>query len=296
VIAVTGASGFVGRATCAALRKAGYRVITVGRAGAADVRWDPFGHGFDQGERAKLVGAHAAVHLAGATIGVRWTEARKREILESRVLGTTLIARALAALEPRPAVLVCASAIGYYGDRGDEWLDESSAPGADFLAGVTAAWERAADPAREAGIRVVHLRQGIVLGAGGGALARMLPAFRLGLGGALGGGRQWMSWIALADLVSVIRFALDATTLEGPVNATAPTPVRNAEFTTTLARVLSRPAVFDVPAFALRLAFGEMADVALLASQRVRAARLADAGFRFELPLLEDALRASLRT
>jgi len=287
-VAITGASGFLGGTLAAALRGDGVEVVTIGRGARSDVWWDPAAGRLDAG---RLAGADAVIHLAGATIGRRWTRARKREIRESRTLGTRLLAQTIARLAPVPRVLVSASAIGYYGDRGDEWLTEESTPGDDFLAEVTREWERAADPARAAGVRVVHVRTGLVLSPSGGALPRLLPAFRLGLGGPLAHGRQWMSWIALGDLVRAFRVALDSGLLAGAVNVVSPSPVTNAEFTATLARVLRRPAFVPVPAFALRALFGEMADATLLASQRVRPARLLQAGFAFEHPTLDGALR-----
>jgi uncharacterized protein len=244
-----------------------------------------------QRDRLDFGGAEAIVHLAGAPIAVRWTARRRREILESRVLGTRRIVEAIASRKPAPRVLVCASAIGFYGDRGSEELTEESGPGTDFLSDVVREWEHAAQGAP---VRSVQLRFGIVLSPRGGALAKMLPAFRLGVGGRLGSGTQWMSWIALHDLVRVIRFAIDSETLTGPVNAVAPQPVTNAEFTETLGRVLRRPAVIPVPAFALRALFGEMARLTMLASQRVVPRRLGNAGFRFEYPTLEGALRREL--
>ncbi|MFI5310730.1 MAG: TIGR01777 family oxidoreductase [Gemmatimonadales bacterium] len=280
-VAVTGASGLVGSALVPALRRDGCEVMAVARPrGVLDT--------------AALEGADAVVHLAGAPIGRRWMAARKREILDSRVSGTQRVAEAIARARPTPRSLICASAVGYYGNRGDEWLDEDSVPGTDFLAEVTAAWERAAEPARAAGVRVVHLRLGIVLSPGGGALPRMLTPFSLGVGGRLGNGRQWMSWIALSDLLSVFRFALASDELSGAVNAVAPEPVTNAEFARTLARVLRRPAIFPVPAVVLRAIFGEMAGATILASQRARPARLERAGFRFAQPRLESALRHEL--
>lgn len=238
-----------------------------------------------------LGGADAVVHLAGAPIAVRWTARRKRDILESRVTGTRTIVGAIANQQPAPRVLVCASAIGFYGDRGSEELTEASGPGTDFLSDVVCEWER---EAQAAPVRSVQLRFGIVLSPRGGALAKMLPAFRLGLGGRLGSGGQWMSWIALHDLVRVIRCAIASDALAGPVNAVAPQPVTNAEFTVTLGRVVRRPAPIPVPAFALRALFGEMAGLTMLASQRVVPARLGEAGFRFEYPTLEGALRHEL--
>jgi len=236
-------------------------------------------------------GAGAIVHLAGAPIAVRWTARRKREILESRVQGTRRIVAAIAREARPPGVLVCASAVGFYGDRGNEELTEESGPGAGFLADVVRAWEREASTA---GIRTVRLRFGVVLSPDGGALAKMLPAFRMGVGGRLGTGAQWMSWIALHDLVRVIRFAIGTHTLSGPVNAVAPRPVTNAVFTATLGSVLRRPALLPVPAFALRVLFGEMAEPTMLASQRVFPARLEHAGFQFEFPALDGALRHEL--
>lgn len=297
-IAVTGASGFVGSALVAALRADGCTVLTIGRRvlgrqsrAVSDVEWDPRAGTLDA---VALAGVEAVVHLAGAPVGRRWTRARKREIRESRVLGTSLIAQTMTRLSPMPQVLLAASAIGYYGSRGDDWLDEESASGSDFLANVVVAWERAADATRAAGVRVVHARTGLVLGRTGGALARLLPAFRVGLGGRLGDGRQWMSWITRTDLVSALRFALETDAVIGAVNAVSPSPVTNAEFTATLARVLGRPAFARVPAIALRVAFGEMAAATLLASQRVRPGRLGRAGFVCAHPNLEEALRFEL--
>jgi uncharacterized protein (TIGR01777 family) len=287
-VAITGASGFVGRALVPALRDAGYVVRTVGRGASSDVRWDPKAGTL---RAADLDGVDAVVHLAGASVSERWTAEHKREILESRVLGTSLIARTIAGMPRKPKVLVSASAIGIYGSRGDEWLSEDSATGRDFLADVGRAWESNADAARAAGIRVVHPRIGIVLSPDGGALAKMLPAFRLGVGGPMGSGGQWMSWIALDDLIGAIQFALATDALAGPVNAVAPSPVTNATFGSALGAVLHRPAILPVPAFALRLMFGEMADATVLASQRVRATKLTAAGYAFRYSELDEALR-----
>jgi uncharacterized protein (TIGR01777 family) len=273
-VAITGSHGLIGGALASALRLRGDETVAVPRGAPA------------------IGSADAVVHLAGAPIAVRWTERRKREILESRVLGTRRIVEAIAR-EPRPPrVLVCASAIGFYGDRGAETLTEESGPGSDFLAGVVQEWER---EARATAARAVQLRFGVVLSPRGGALAKMLPAFRLGAGGTLGPGSQWMSWIALDDLVRVIVFAIDSQALAGPVNAVSPNPVTNAEFTATLGRVLRRPAVIPVPAFVLRTLFGEMARMTMLASQRVKPSRLERAGFVFDHPALEEALRHELR-
>jgi uncharacterized protein (TIGR01777 family) len=293
-VAITGASGFIGTALVAALRSDGHTVRAIGRGESSDIRWNPDEAQLDG---ASLVGVDAVVHLAGAPVGERWTAARKRAIRESRVRGTDLISRTIAALSPggRPSVLVCSSAVGYYGSRGDAWLDETSTPGTDFLASVARDWEAAAEPARAAGIRVVHLRTGLVLSPKGGALAKMLPAFRLGAGARLGSGKQWMSWIALDDLVRAMQFALATGTLGAAANAVSPAPVTNAEFTSTLAQVLGRPAVAAVPDFALRMLLGEMGEATLLASQRVRPLRLAAAGFEFRHPALESALRFELQ-
>ena len=236
-------------------------------------------------------GADAIVHLAGAPIAVRWTAARKISILESRVLGTRRLVASIGGQRRAPRVFVCASAVGYYGDRANEELTEDSAPGSDFLAGVVRDWER---EAQAAPVRSVQLRFGIVLSPNGGALEKMLPAFRLGAGGRLGPGAQWMSWIGLHDLVRAILFAIDSSDMGGACNAVAPNPVTNSEFTTTLGRVLRRPALLPVPAFALRTLFGEMATLTMLASQRVKPLRLERAGFHFDYAALEDALRHEL--
>lgn len=290
-IGVTGASGFVGQRLVPALQSAGHQIVRIGRGAESDVRWNPSAGALDA---AGCSGIDAFVHLAGANVGERWTPAHRREIRDSRVLGTALVARTAAALTPRPRVLVCASAVGIYGDAGDVVLDEASPSGHDFLADVGRAWEAAADPARQAGIQTVHLRFGVVLSRQGGALARMLPVFRLGGGGRLASGRQWMSWISMEDAVGAVQFALDRDTLAGAVNAVAPSPVTNAEFTDTLARVVHRPALFPVPAFALNLMFGEMAQGTLLASQRVVPRQLLAAGYVFRHATLEPALRAAV--
>jgi uncharacterized protein len=242
-----------------------------------------------------LDGTTAAVHLSGANIaGRRWSSAYKREILDSRVKPTQAIATLLARLRPRPSVLVCASAIGIYGGRGDELLTEASLPGTGFLPEVCLAWENATQPATEAGIRVVHLRFGVVLSPAGGALAKMLPLFRAGLGGKLGSGRQWMSWVALPDVVRAIDFGLRTASLSGAVNVVAPNPVTNLEFTRALGRALHRPTLLPVPGFALRLAFGEMGEATILTSARVAPACLRASGFDFEYPELEAGLLALL--
>lgn len=295
-IAVTGSTGLIGTALVRALRADGHRVLRLVRSrpapGADEVYWSPSGGEIDA---AALEGTDAAVHLAGENVGQPpWTEERKRRIRDSRVQGTGLLARTLAGLAAKPRVLVSASAIGYYGDRGDEVLDETAAPGSGFLAEVCRAWEAAADPARAAGIRVVHPRIGVVLSGEGGALEKMLTPFKLGVGGKMGSGRQWMSWVALHDVVEAIRFALRTDTLSGPANVASPNPATNAEFTEALGRVLGRPTFFAVPKFALKLALGQMADEALLASQRAVPEKLRAAGFVFEYPDLEGALRVAL--
>jgi TIGR01777 family protein len=235
----------------------------------------------------------AIVNLAGEPIAKRWTQARRAAIRDSRVQATTLLARTVAAMAPRPA-LISGSAVGYYGDRGDEWLDETSTAGRGFLAEVCMDWERATEPAVRAGARVVLLRTGVVMARDGGALAKLLPPFRMGFGGPLGDGRQWTSWIVLEDVLRAIELALQTNALHGPMNLVAPNPVTNAELTSVLGRVLARPALLPVPRVALQLLYGEMADAAILASQRVAPRALAAAGFTFSHPTLEQALRSIL--
>ena len=293
IIAITGATGFIGRALAEQLAREGHviRRLTRSPSGATDFAFDPARRHLDP---QALEGAHAVVHLAGEPIAQRWTAGVKRRIRESRVEGTRLMAETIAALQSKPRVLISGSAVGIYGDRGDEMLTESSAPGTDFLAEVAQAWEEAAAPARAAGVRVAHPRTGIVLHRSGGALEQMLLPFRLGAGGALGSGRQWWSWISLHDTVAALRFALDSERIVGPFNLVAPAPVTNAEFTRALGRALHRPTVAVVPAFALRLLFDGMADAALLASQRVKPEALLAAGFAFQHRQLEAALDAAL--
>jgi uncharacterized protein (TIGR01777 family) len=292
-VLVTGAGGLIGSALVPLLTTGGHRVTRLVRSqprpGAAEIHWDPAAGVVDV---ASLEGVEAVVHLAGENIASgRWTTARKARIRESRVRGTRTLCRALAHLSHPPKVLVSASAIGYYGDRGSDPLWENSAPGVGFLADVCRAWEEATQPAVEKGIRVVLLRIGIVLSPAGGALAKMLLPFRLGVGGVIGSGQQYMSWVALDDVVGAAHHALVTDTLQGPVNAVAPYPVTNREFTKTLGRVLRRPTFLPMPAFAARLALGEMADALLLASTRVEPKRLLATGYSFRYSELEDALR-----
>jgi uncharacterized protein len=295
-IAVTGASGFLGRPLISQLAGAGHEILALGRDPAGLSAWLPpkaTARRFDASERPPgelLAGCDAVVNLAGELIGQRWTPEVKRRIRDSRVAGTRAIASAAAAAGSVRA-LVSASSVAYYGPRGDEPLDESSPPGGDFLGGVCTAWEEALAPARSAGIRVVVLRIGLVLHPDGVALRRMVPLFRAGLGGPLGSGQQVMSWIHRDDAVSLIRHALATEELSGPVNATAPAPVTNREFAHALARALRRPALLPTPAFALRLALGEMSQ-AVLTGQRALPVRALDSGFRFAYPTLDSALRA----
>ena len=242
-----------------------------------------------------LAGCDAIVHLAGAPIAQRWTASHKREIRESRVRGTALIASAVAEMRVKPRVVLSGSAIGYYGDRKDEELDERSVAGSGFLASVSREWEEAAAPIAAAGVRLVLLRTGMVLSREGGAMGKLLPPFKLGLGGPLGTGKQWMSWISLDDHLRAMEHALVADSLHGPANLVAPNPVQNAEFTSVLGHVLGRPAVIPVPRFALTLALGEMAEATALASQRVAPRALLAAGFQFSHPMLEGALKAELQ-
>jgi len=294
-ILVSGSHGLIGSALVPALAARGHRIVRLVRERDSrlpdEVAWDPASGRIDA---AALEEVEAAVHLAGANIGARrWTVARKALIRESRVGGTRLLADTLARLRRKPQVLVCASATGYYGSRGEEILVEESTPGTGFLAEVCRDWEGAAAPARDAGIRVAHLRSGIVLSPSGGALAALLPIFRMGLGGALGSGRQFMSWIALHDEVEAIIHVLSQEAVRGPVNLVSPNPVTNREFTATLGRVLRRPALLPVPGPALWIGLGEVAGE-LLGSQRVHPARLLAAGYAFRYPDLETGLRTVL--
>lgn len=289
-VAISAASGLIGSALASSLAADGNEVLALVRrepATAAEIGWDPAGQGLDP---ARLTGVDAVVHLSGAPIASgRWTPARKAEIRASRIGSTATLARAMAGAGPAPRTLVCASATGYYGDTGDRVTDETSPQGTGFLADLVRDWEAAADPAREAGIRVTHARSGVVLSRDGGMLARLLPPFRLGLGAKVGSGRQYFSWISLADEVRAIRFLLQEAKTEGAYNLTAPEPVTNSEFTRALAAALHRPALLALPTPALRAALGEVAGE-LLGSQRVIPARLAAAGFDFEHPAIAAAL------
>ncbi len=305
-VLVSGSSGLIGSALVRALESAGDAVVRLVRHAPAgnEIRWDlvkppPLatsakGGAPEGGAPGALEGFDAVVHLAGENIAGRWTAAKKARIRDSRVQGTSALAAALARMPQPPRAMVCASAIGMYGDRGDEVLREDSAPGSDFLAGVCKQWEAATEPAAKAGVRVVLLRFGVVLSPRGGALARMLPPFRMGAGGRIGSGRQWMGWITLEDVVGTIQHALQTESLRGPANTVAPNPVTNAEFTRTLGAVLHRPTLFPLPAFMVHLMFGEMGDGLLLSSQRVDCGKLLASGYRFRHAELKPALQALL--
>ncbi len=308
-ILVTGSSGLIGSALVASLTRQGHPVRRLVRrppeAGDSpqrghsalqgvplgtvpDLQWNPESRLIDP---TRLEGIEAVVHLAGDPIVKgRWTPEKKRRIRDSRVQGTQLLSESLAKLQRPPRVMVCASAVGVYGNRGDEILREDSPPGIGFLAEVGQAWEQAAHPARAKGIRVVHLRFGIILSPAGGALKMMLPPFRIGIGGRLGSGKQWMNWLTLEEAVAIIQYALATESIRGPINAVSPNPVTNSEFTKVLGKALRRPTLFPVPAFVLRIIFGEMAEEALLSSTRAVPARLTAAGYRFRHPDLQEAL------
>jgi uncharacterized protein (TIGR01777 family) len=294
-ILISGASGLIGRALVERLGSAGDTVRTLVRRkpeeSKREIRWDPNAGVLDS---SRLDGLDAVVHLAGKPIDSRWTEATKKAIRDSRVRGTKLLAEVVSRLPTRPKVFISASAVGFYGSRGDEVLDETSAPGTGFLADVCRQWEDAAAAARGAGIRTVQLRSGLVLSRKGGMLARVLSPFKMGAGGVVGTGRQWMSWISLDDATAAIQYAIGAAELSGPVNLTAPQPVSNAEFTRTLGKVLGRPTLVTLPAFAVRLLLGELGDELLLAGQKVLPRKLLAAGFRFAHLDIESALRWAL--
>jgi len=295
-VAITGSTGLIGSNLRSFLSTGGHRVVRLlrdrRRLGQDGIFWNP-----DTGEIDKdgLAGVDAVVHLSGLSLASgRWTEARKKVLVESRVRSTDLIARTLARMARGPRTLVCASAVGFYGNRGDERLDESSSPGKGFLAQLTREWEAASRPAQSAGIRVVSLRQGVAITPAGGALGQMLLPFKMGIGGRLGSGRQYFSWIDLDDLVGIHLHVLYDTSISGPVNATAPNPVTNATFTSALGRVLGRPTLIPLPGIAVKAAFGQLGEEALLWGQRVVPTKLASAGFRFRYEGVEDSLRHQL--
>jgi uncharacterized protein len=290
-IIISGSGGLIGSELIAFLLKGKHQVLRMVRkpeAGAGEIRWNPLKGELD---KKALEGADAVIHLAGENLtGGRWTAAKKRRIRESRIQGTRFLAQSLAYLFEPPKVLVSVSAIGFYGNRGEEELHEGSSPGTGFLADLCREWEAAAEPAIMRGIRVVIPRLGMVLSASGGALPLMLPAFRLGIGGRIGSGRQYISWIAIDDLMGIINHAINTPSLQGPVNAVSPDPVANRAFTEILGRVLARPAIFALPAFAARIIFGEMAKEVLLAGARVRPMKLVESKYKFQFPELEKAL------
>lgn len=300
-VLLSGASGFIGSELARSFTRDGYRVARLSRReaspGEGSIGWSAEQGWIDERAlRALEPPPEIVVNLAGEPIAQRWTSRRKQAIRDSRVNGTATLAKAIAALSVPPRVLVSGSAIGYYGtDRGDEVLRETSSPGRDYLAQTALAWEGATAAASRAGIRVVTPRTGVVLGKHGGALARLLLPFRLGVGGRIGSGRHWMSWISLEDTVRALRFVAETARIEGAVNLSAPNPVRSIEFTKTLGRALHRPTIIPAPAFALKLVFGEMAQATILASQRVLPEKLAGAGFEFRHPRVEDALAVELR-
>ncbi|MFD7003639.1 TIGR01777 family oxidoreductase [Streptomyces mirabilis] len=293
-IAIAGASGLIGSALTRSLTADGHEVVRLVRRaprGKDEVRWDPDGQRMDA---AGLAGCAAVVNLAGAGVASRrWTEAYKRKILDSRVRGTATLAAAVASLDERPRVFVNGSAIGFYGETGDRVVDESAPPGEGFLPSVCVAWEGAAAPAREAGVRTVFARTGLVVAREGGAWGKLFPLFKAGLGGRMGDGRQYWSYISLHDEVAAIRHLIDTSSLSGPVNLTAPTPLTNREITEAMGRVLHRPTVFPTPAPLLRLALGDMSGD-ILGSQRVHPTRLLSSGFTFTFPSIEETLRAAL--
>jgi uncharacterized protein (TIGR01777 family) len=296
-VLVSGVSGPIGAALLPALKASGARITRLmrndsGRAAAteASIPWDP-----EQPlSTAAVSGFDAVIHLAGESIVGRWTESKKKKIRDSRVVGTENLASALAQAQNKPRVLVSSSAIGYYGNRGDEVLTESSPPGSGFLAEVCGQWEAATRAAADAGIRTVEIRTGVVLSSRGGALGKMLTPFKMGVGGRIGDGGQWMSWIDVQDLVRAVLHIVHSDVLHGPVNMVGPKPVKNAEFTQTLASVLHRPAIFPMPAFAVKLALGEMGETVLLGSQQVEPAQLVNSGFRFRFETLRDSLEHAL--
>jgi uncharacterized protein (TIGR01777 family) len=294
-ILISGSHGLVGTALIEALKADGHEISRLVRHAPnsdKEIEWSPDRYSI---AISRIEGFDAVFHLAGESIASgRWNDEKKKKIRESRTKGTKLLSDALANLAQPPKTLISASAIGYYGNRGDELLTESSAPGNDFLADVCVEWEKATDHARDKGVRVVNTRFGIILAENGGALAKMLTPFRMGIGGRIGDGKQWMSWIALDDVIAALQFVLTNDAANGPINFVTPNPVTNAEFTKTLGHVLSRPTLFPIPAFGVRLAFGEMADALLLTSQRVKPQKLEGSGFQFRYLHLEPALKSIL--
>jgi uncharacterized protein (TIGR01777 family) len=289
-LTVTGASGLIGRPLVAALEARGDEVTTLSRDPQRGVTWDPL---VEPAPHEALSGRDAVIHLAAENIAQRWSEKAKRLIRESRVTGTENLLAGIEAASPRPAALISASAVGYYGDRGDEALDEDSPPGSDWTAGICVDWERAAAAGSALGLRVCVVRTGVVLSGEGGAVGKMLPPFRAGLGGPVAGGRQYVSWIAMEDVVGIYLAAVDDARYRGPVNATAPTPVTNGEFSKALGRALGRPAVAPVPKAAVRLLFGEMSQI-VTGGQKVHPGRAAALGYEFRQPDLDGALAAAL--
>jgi len=290
-LAISGASGLVGSALIPELEKDGHEIVRLVRNSpkAGEIEWHP---NQDEIDPATIDGFEAIINLAGENIAEgRWTEEKKKKIRDSRVNGTHLLSEAMAKAPRKPRVFLCASATGIYGDRGDELLDEQSESGGGFLAGVCREWEKATEPAIKAGVRVVNLRFGPILAPGGGMLDKMLTPFKMGLGGKIGSGKQYISWVAIDDVVAAMKLALQDESIRGPLNVVSPTPVTNEQFTRALGEALSRPTVMAMPAFAARLAFGEMADEMLLVSQRVVPRKLAAAGFTFHCPELAQALQ-----
>ncbi|PYS73844.1 MAG: TIGR01777 family protein [Acidobacteria bacterium] len=290
-IAIAGASGLVGSALIPILQSDGNQITRLVRSSpkAGEIEWHP---NQDEVSTQSLQGFDVIINLAGENIaGGRWTDEQKRKIRDSRVNGTHLLSEAIAKMSSKPQAFICASATGIYGDRDDEVLNEQSESGGGFLAGVCREWEKATEPANKAGVRVVNLRFGPILARDGGMLSKLLTPFKMGMGGKVGSGKQHISWIALDDAVSAIKLAIDRQTIHGPLNVVSPNPVTNEEFTKTLGHVLNRPTALAMPAFAARLAFGEMADEMLLASQKVMPKKLTSAGFQFQYPQLEAAMR-----
>src|SRR6185369_8548215 len=286
-IAIAGASGLVGSALIPSLTNDGATIVRLVRSAAksGEIEWHP---NQDQAPVQSLEGFDVIINLAGENIaGGRWTDEQKRKIRDSRVSGTHLLSEAIAKMAVKPSAFICASATGIYGDRDDETLDEQSESGGGFLAGVCREWEKACEPAIKAAVRVVNLRLGPILAREGGMLSKLLTPFKMGMGGKVGSGKQYISWVALDDAVRVVKFAIDDETIRGPLNVVSPNPVTNEEFTKTLGHVLNRPTALAMPAFAARLAFGEMADEMLLASQKVLPKRLIQVGFQFQYPTLE---------